>query len=869
VDRVTVFVAPDGPAGGVRDVLRDLSTAGLLQPFLWVRAAAVVAARDHGGSIPAVVVAGGRQRRTVLMSELTGTPHRIVSICSLVPLVDGVPAGRSEAEPEVVSRLRARMGDARIVQVRCLLAAPGETADHDVLGRDGWHNLLVAAEDSRGPAEAHELLPRAAGPVELARHAGPVLAGVLGLWTGMTSGSLDELAVPPQGQVRLVRGFYRRVDAGAAQAGLRERVLATGTTPLPQVNGSVAVHVRDPGEACDTMVNALVRKHPEVLPRPRTAVQEITPDKLGLGQTLRWFFGFVWAALRNAPEDWFLARKRQVAQIVAKGVQRGVLGGSSSAYRVIVDRMGADGPADWYDLRAASSEAVEGFRGRPQHAAADLSELWRDFAGGALTLLDGGARDSAMPPITVGNRLGVLRSATECVPDGAGDFPVTSPQVQSRTDTERVQASDVIGAGLFRTALDRLAADPRIRDASGALVAFDDWTRRNAATYSVRFARVLDHGITSTLADIVGFVRQLEQLDGVSTDDDERVRQRRYGRRAFLATVLAVVVLAALGLVRWADRITTADTVVGCGLVVLCWAVVAFLCFTGSQRALFQALTRQQALPTQRATIEENLREAVEDLQRLCEAYGQFLVWSSVVGAVVQTPFATAPPVDDGGVTIDRGLPLSTALGRARVVDAQLDDVATDLRRGLFVSGWLGDSWEAALARPAARLGTRGPELGDADTAIFAQPSGPGSLLSVWAATVVGDRRFAVESGDRKWAGCTARAAAGGADGLAQRLLMEVDPGGGAVPAEPRARFMARVDEPPAPADARRFDAAHLAVGAPYTATAVDLSATSAPEDGLSRTAVLVELGSPAPPADFAACAGTARWDGPAGGPVF
>ena len=266
MDRITVLVAPDGPAGGIRDVLRDLSAAGLVEPFLWVREAAVLAARADGRAIPATRVAAGRQEPTTLMAALTHVRHRIVSICSLVPLVGGAPAARSEAESETVNRLRAQLGGARVVQVRCLLAMHDDTAPEEVLARDGWHNLLVAQEDARGPEEAHELLPRSAGPVGLARHAAPVLAGVLGLWTGMTAGCLDDLPVPPQRQIRLVRGFYRRVDASAAETTLRHRVLATGTMPLPRQHGSVAVHVPDAAEACYKMANALCNKHPGVLP---------------------------------------------------------------------------------------------------------------------------------------------------------------------------------------------------------------------------------------------------------------------------------------------------------------------------------------------------------------------------------------------------------------------------------------------------------------------------------------------------------------------------------------------------------------------------------------------------------------------------
>ncbi len=72
-----------------------------------------------------------------------------------------------------------------------------------------------------------------------------------------------------------------------------------------------------------------------------------------------------------------------------------------------------------------------------------------------------------------------------------------------------------------------------------------------------------------------------------------------------------------------------------------------------------------------------------------------------------------------------------------------------------------------------------------------------------------------------------------------------------------RAQFMAGVDEPRRdPDDAKRFDSKALSVAADgSTATAVEASVASTAPRGLSRTAVLVELGRPAPAWSFAACA--------------
>ena len=578
MDALTVFLAPDGAASGVHDVLRDLSTAGLVSPFLWVREAAVLAACDHGGHVAAVSVTGGRLVETTVMKAVTGGRYGLVRLCSLVPLTGGEQVAESPAEPELATRLRAESGRAAVVQVRCLLAAPGDTGPQRVLGRDGWHNVLVSPEDSRGPAEAHALLPRATGPVELARHTAPVVAGLLGLWTGMTASCLDRRPVPPERQLRLVRAFFRRIDASDVEVRLRERTLTTITTPLPLEHGSVAAHTPDPAAACDAMVTALCRKHPEVLPRPRAEVQQASIEPIGWRESIRWFFSFLWAALRNAPEEWFLAKKRRIAGLVARSVQGTVFGGSASAYRVIINQMGPEGrPAAWYDLRLASEKAVEVMTGRPQHAAADLSELWRDFAGGALTLVDGGARDRLMPPIRVGNRLGVLRSAVQSVPDGSGDFTVSSAQVQSRTDTAAVQASDVIGAGEFRSRLATLAADPRVRDAGPTLAAFDDWQRVHARTYSVRLGQVLARGIGLTLDEIRTFVGLLEQLDADRTEGDELARQRRFGRTAQVITALAAVALLVVGVLWGVGRADGTAALIIVGVVLLVWAVTGAL----------------------------------------------------------------------------------------------------------------------------------------------------------------------------------------------------------------------------------------------------------------------------------------------------
>ena len=108
-----------------------------------------------------------------------------------------------------------------------------------------------------------------------------------GLSTGISS-CLDERAVPPQQQVRLVRGFYRNVDAAELESRLRERTFSTTTTPLPLEHGAAAVHVPEPAAACDAMVEARMLTLRDIQQRRRGALTMISrrlgPNlKVGVG----------------------------------------------------------------------------------------------------------------------------------------------------------------------------------------------------------------------------------------------------------------------------------------------------------------------------------------------------------------------------------------------------------------------------------------------------------------------------------------------------------------------------------------------------------------------------------------------------------
>lgn len=105
---LTVFLAAPGPADGVRDVLTDLSSAGLLDPFLWIDE------RDVTSGLPGVratSVDGGEVSTVALQNVLASTRVTRVRLCVLVPFIEGL--SRFASNPN--ARLRICSSQIRVV----------------------------------------------------------------------------------------------------------------------------------------------------------------------------------------------------------------------------------------------------------------------------------------------------------------------------------------------------------------------------------------------------------------------------------------------------------------------------------------------------------------------------------------------------------------------------------------------------------------------------------------------------------------------------------------------------------------------------------------------------------------------------------
>jgi hypothetical protein len=721
---MSVVLAPRAHVEDILAVLGDYSAVGMLDEFVCIDAAEV-----RGPSVAATRIAGGRADPVVLQQLLTQQRYRRVRVVVLVPVRAPAQARVPLAVEQTVEQIvrTASMG-APVTLLRLLLTGAGAaSASADpALVLEGWHNLLIAPEDSPSPDLGTTLLDGRTDPLDVARHIAPVIAGAAGLWAGLGSTPFDRLEVLPGQTVRAVRGFYRRLDSTEIENRLRTQLFTpTGQLPLPHGGQVPVVYAEDPALAAQSMARALWTKHRDVLRGARPPLESSPAQTISIWAALKMFTRFMWAALRRAPSTWLSAMIGSVSAAAASTVQSAVFGRTDSAFAVVASPQ----LANWQELARSAEEmsaALEG--GAEQHARADLTPLWTDFINAALTLADGGRRSTGLEPVQVGAGVGVLARCADVMPSSTEQFSAIPASLAAVIEAGSVEAVDVLGVADLRDRLHRAYADPAAGvEARHAGADLDRWQTSVAGSYGWQVAAILADFLTRArgeVSDLVGKIRSA--ADAISTD--ERLRRRQRTIALILKTfscagagiVVALVAGAALAWLRWPFALTCA------GALVAVYVALTLVLFLWAQRDLFAALNLRESQITQIEALQANLRSALTDLRRLSMAYGQLLAWSRALAALLRAPFgvldAPAPPEP----LLD-GLPRSTASAAATPAPEHADVTLRRIQQRLYHLGWLTRPWDALLA-------AAGSEVRDDPQTLLTMPgSGSGSALDRWS----------------------------------------------------------------------------------------------------------------------------------------
>lgn len=805
---VTVFLAPTGVADGVLAVLTDLSAAGLVDPFLWVR--------DPSDTTPPQVltqVVAGRSTEVTWQQIITSVRIDVLRVCVVVPLLGVDTPLRVTQERYVADLMSASSGGARTIRIRVLLARPGQLASGGAqIAVDGWHNLVVAPEDRRGPGFGHVQLPAESAPAQIGRYAAPTIAAVTGLWSGLAHAPLDNAQVLPGATVRLTRSFYRKLETDQAESLVRQALLSQdGTLPLPVDARSPAVYVSDVPMATTGMADAFWRKHSSVLRGPRRNY-EVAPSatKIGLGTALSMFFGFVWAAIKNAPAAWVAAVVDSVSSGVAATANRAIFGGSNSAYEVVVNGRTARGErADWSDIGSASHQLGSLLAGQPdsgQHVArVDLSTVWQDYARAALTLADAGARSPELAPVQIGVNRGVVARAADVVPGPTERFRDIPGVVAASVEVDSLDATDPLGTNRLRNHLTELERDPDTGlQARETLNALESWQRRHTNSFGTAVGRTLGNAFAGVYGEVQQLLHKLRTAGELPPPPEGRTTN--VARWIQVALVIMILVTAAGIYVAIKDILSWWWVT---AIIATVYVVCLTLCvraFIKSQQELFALLNKHRAVLDERRVDEENLRTALRDLHRLAHAYGEYLAWSRALGAFLAAPLGRDQYRSDESMRVSWGLPLSTAVGYAAPADNDVATTVDYLRRDLFQLGWLSRAWER-LVLAAAPTGRVGNDVAVDASPLWIQPgTGSGSVLDGWS-TALFSGSVGATGADVTWKQAL-RTLTGSMAQLVGTLVNRVDqPGAGTMsPAE----FLSQIDGPPAPRGADSFDPALL-----------------------------------------------------------
>ena len=790
---MTVFLAPSGPADGVLAALTDLSAAGLIEGFYWLRDPDEKVLRQS-----VLRIEGGRQFDVSSQEMVSAQRTSLLRICVVVPLTDA-PVLSAAQESFTTNLLSSTSGTLDTVRVRCLLARPGVFPHSDaVLAVEGWHNVVISPEDGLAPGMGYVQLSPEVGTAEIGRYAAPVVAALLGLWAGLDHRPLDSTAVLPGQVVRLARSFYRKIETGDAETALRNQLLAqNGTLPLPTDQRSPVAYAHDVSLAASTMADQLWRKHNAILRGPRREYERHATGKISVTKALRLFFGFLWAALKNAPAAWYRRIVDSVSSGIAASVNRSVFG-SDSAFEVVVNGRTARGDyAGWLDIADASSRLAHVLgaseKKLEQSARADLSQVWQDYSRAAMTLGDAGARSAELPPIQIGAGRGILIRAADIVPGPAQRFTAIPGVVAAAVELDGVDATDPLGIQILRYKLADLERIPeRGLQARSTLNALEAWQSDNAQSFGVQVGRRLSDAFGNAYGEVQNYLRTLSSAPPPPPEPGKDSSLLRWVQVTMLALLILTGVLSYLAIADvW---IWWKSLAIG----LFAYALGFGLClraFMRSQQELFQLLHRRRTLLGEKEVDGQNLRTALRDLNRLSQAYGEYLAWSRAIGAFLAAPLGPDEYRSSAGLSVAWGFPLSTAVGYAAPDDRIINDAVGNLRHELFSLGWLSAPWsDLVLSSESAPLGVAEPVVENAS--VWAQPGvGSGSALDCWATALF-----------------TGRQTSTGADGTWERaqhslrttMSQLVDsivgwvqvPGGGRIP---RSEFLAQIDDPEPP----------------------------------------------------------------------
>jgi hypothetical protein len=747
---LVIFASRREEAHAFLGVLQDWSALGLIGDFLYVD----VDRQRAGLGSQCVSVSGGVSTDGVLHDVLArrrlSAAVRVVCVSRVSETFSSVGNVRGGAiQREVAESLPStQLTWIHAISVSVPDAWP-EVPEGD-LAWVGAHNVILAPENSQSPRAgvapitARERLT----PVGLT-HQAAALCSAAGLWA--TEPRTMFHGESGGGQLVALRTYTRHI----AMEDVRARVLSNLVDlrhgyPIPKTHEGLALQrIDDEARAAGDMVDALFKAHPEIGPGRREVAERVVRVATPFLESLRRFLRFFGGVMRGAPRALLNELEHEVSQRIATAAQGLMYGGDRSGYVITVNGIrglrddGTIAPETEVDEEIDRLLAqVGGAEGATVGERQEYPAFWHDFVDGALTLLDGLARDEALPPPRIGVTVAVVSRPSAVAPDPDDSYPIDE-RVRSLLRFESIAPfDDDLARRIYRLLGDHAVAHPEqatsLRAAQTNLKErFDETGRSYVGGVGKRLASALDH----VRDEVLSGANELRSAQAESSLSDEHAEsQRSLGRT--LLSVAGLHLLVALGVIwlAYVDVISWRAALPAVPAVGAVWLLLSTLIFAKRQHKVFQLLHEREHAATRLGMAKVNLRHALTDLRRLRSVYRQYLAWAQAMGTFVRSPLGRTELAEDRPVDLGEGFSLNHRFGVVVPDDHSVEVVIRQIQSELFRVGWLSDAWNGFLSDPPEfrdlHLVEADPELLFTD-----RPVSDKSVLAQWSNAVRLDDR--------------------------------------------------------------------------------------------------------------------------------
>ena len=743
-----VIVAPRSVAASLIDMLADWSTSDVVDRVLVIDQDSI---RRDDFRVPTHEVYAGSSRATSLqdyLADSSGIEH--ISVVAVGTLRDKAIVPELELVAKVGQAIEVSVPHARVTKIQAIGVTLQGAKLPSELAWFGWHNVIVAPEDSFAPGAGTTRLASDGNQGTLDAHLLTAVCTLAGAWAHAEGSPMDDEQVLHGAQVILFRSYSRLLSAESVDSELLTKVASVDDGyPLPTVGGERAWAVEDESLAVMTMADQLLDKHRYVLPADRPIPPKTSPKKMGIMESLKMFFSFLGASIRNAPRAWADSLVRGVSSRAAGAVNRQIFG-KDSEFEVVVNGIKSDGtPASWSDIDDVAGQMISkiGPVVNAQAGSQDLSGFWKDFVGGALTLLDGESRTQEMPAVAIGAHKGVVINGDVVVPR-ADDIFEPSGSVAANIRGWRVEPADLVRTKMLERELNRVADESSMLR-SAALEDRDRlqaWGESRRRTYSGRVGFRIGEGVDRTRAEIASLLKKLEAANrAMELPDEIEATQKRLARKLVLFLGGLLIGFVGVGVLLWIGAIGKyLALAMGIGLLIA-WLIGSVISFVKGQGELFSLLHSKREMAGHKEILEQHLGGAITDLRRLIRAYRQYLDWARVLGAFIAAPNGRVESTTREAIPLGVGLPRSIAFGEVQPQSHIVDEVAARLRQDIYRVGWLSGSWDAFFNDVPAEIGTRSFEVTEQPDLIWADHGrSDQSLLTAWSSAVAARGRVLV-----------------------------------------------------------------------------------------------------------------------------